>query len=121
MKMVIAGSRLFDDRNPVWVSFVFEQIEALELTPQITEVVSGKARGVDTIGELWAKKHGIPVVGFPADWNREGKAAGLLRNLDMANYADGLIAIWDGQSRGTKHMIKAMKDRNKPVWVVEYS
>lgn len=116
MKMVIAGSRSFKDQQ-----LVFKLIEISGASGFITEVVSGTARGVDKFGEEWAKSKNIPIKRFPADWDREGKAAGLLRNLDMANYADGLIAIWDGQSRGTKHMIKAMQDRNKPVWIVEYT
>lgn len=58
------------------------------------------------MGELWAKKHGIPVAPFPADWNKFGKRAGAIRNADMAMYADALVAVWDGKSRGTRDMIK---------------
>ena len=81
---------------------------------EITEVVSGKARGVDTLGEWWAKsgEKDIPIQSFPADWKKFKKAAGYIRNAEMAKYADALIAIWDGESRGTFNMIEeAMKNR----------
>lgn len=71
----------------------------------ITEVVSGTALGIDQAAIEWAHGVGIPVRKFPANWNKHGKRAGYLRNEEMADYADALIAIWDGESRGTKHMI----------------
>lgn len=57
------------------------------------------------MGEFWALHHDIPVKKFPADWGGLGKRAGYLRNEQMADYADALIAVWDGKSKGTKHMI----------------
>jgi hypothetical protein len=69
------------------------------------EIVSGMAQGVDLGGLYWAKVRGLPVVEAPALWNRYGKAAGFIRNQWMAWYATHLIAIWDGESRGTQHMI----------------
>ena len=84
---------------------------------EITEVVSGGARGIDTDGEHWAIGSGIPVKRFPADWDDLGKRAGFVRNAEMADYADALIAIWDGKSRGTLHMINTMVEAGKPVFV----
>lgn len=72
----------------------------------ITEVVSGGAKGVDSLGEVWAHSMGVPVKVFPADWDKHGKKAGFVRNAEMAEYADALIAVWDGQSRGTYDMIR---------------
>jgi hypothetical protein len=114
MKMVIAGSRTILD-----YATVDKCIQLTGMAESITEVVSGTAKGPDRLGEQWAKNRGISIKQFPADWNKDGRAAGYMRNLDMANYADGLIAIWDGVSKGTAHMIHAMKSRNKPVWVCE--
>lgn len=110
MKVIIAGSRGITD---------YEMIErAVESSKfVITEVVSGTARGVDTLGEEWAINHFIPISRFPADWNTHGKSAGYKRNLKMGEYADALIAIWDGKSPGTKHMIDIMKKLNKPYFV----
>lgn len=71
----------------------------------ITSVICGKARGVDTMGEQWAIANGIPVEYFPADWERYGKKAGMLRNQEMANEAQALIALWDFRSPGTRNMI----------------
>ncbi len=110
MKVIIAGSRDgFVARN------VFEAIEESKF--KITEVISGGARGVDRDGEYWARLNNIPIKQFIPDWERSGKAAGLLRNLDMAEYADALVAVWDGKSKGTKHMIEAMQKMNKPTHV----
>lgn len=113
MKTVIAGCRWIENYN-----IVCEAIEASGF--EITEVVSGTANGVDTLGENWADARGVPIKRFPANWknikvkgavvrqNKYGKynaAAGHIRNEQMAQYADALIAIWDGESRGTADMI----------------
>jgi hypothetical protein len=70
---------------------------------------------VDQIGEDWAREHNIPVKQFLAQWNIHGKSAGPIRNKEMAEYADALIAFWDGQSKGTKNMIEQMDKLNKLV------
>ena len=110
MKVIVAGSREgFVARN------VFEAIEESKFI--ITEVVSGTARGVDKDGEYYAKCNKIPVKQFPADWDQFGKAAGHIRNKQMADYADALVAVWDGKSPGTKNMITTMQSLNKPVYI----
>lgn len=73
---------------------------------QITEVVSGGQRGVDAMGEIWAESKNIPVHVEEADWILYGRAAGPIRNRKMAEYADALIAVWDGHSRGSLSMIQ---------------
>ncbi len=88
---------------------VWEALDDWELTDQITEVVSGTARGADLAGETWAIMDDVPIKRFPADWDTYGKRAGYLRNEQMAEYADALVAVWDGVSRGTNHMIEAAK------------
>ena len=110
MKTIIAGSRDIDD--------VFLVTEAIAKSGFcISEVVSGKARGVDSCGEEFAKEFGIPIKEFPADWARYGKAAGAIRNEQMAKYAEALIAVWDGRSPGTKNMIKIAKQLGLKVYV----
>ena len=84
-----------------------------------TQLVSGHANGVDKIGEKWARLNGIDVISFPANWYTLGRSAGVKRNIEMGNYADSLIAIWDGKSRGTNHMIDYMTKLGKPVRVVQ--
>jgi len=81
----------------------------------ITEVVSGNARGADKLGEQWARRHGVPIKLMPANWADKGPKAALIRNAEMAEYADALIAIWDGKSTGTLHMIDCMDVLGKPV------
>jgi hypothetical protein len=98
VKVIIAGSRRITEYDTV-VCAVTDSWFA------ITEVISGGAAGVDRLGERYAKEHNLPFRVFPADWNRHGKYAGYKRNVEMAKNADALIAIWDGESRGTKHMI----------------
>ena len=98
MKTIIAGSRHITD-----VDMVVDVI--LKSGIDITQVVCGCANGVDAIGAAWAEDNGIPVIEFPALWDLYGKSAGYKRNVEMAHYSDSLIAIWDGRSTGTKHMI----------------
>lgn len=110
MKIIIAGSRGIAD-----FSIVLEAIEKSGF--DISEVVSGGAAGVDRLGERFSKTDGLPLKVFPADWDKYGKSAGYIRNEQMADYADGLIAVWDGVSRGTKHMIDSALKRKMPVYI----
>jgi len=110
MKTIIAGSRTIDD-----VEIVENAIRDSDF--KITEVVSGCGHGVDRIGEEWAGNNQVPIKYFPADWNAHGKAAGPIRNAQMAEYADALIAVWDGKSRGTKNMIDEATKRGLKVFV----
>lgn len=112
MKTIVAGSREITDINLVR--------QAIKATPwQITEIVSGAARGVDSLGEAVAREVGLPIKRFPADWNGLGRRAGPLRNIQMAEYADALVAVWDGVSRGTAHMIKEAEKRGLRVFVCD--
>jgi hypothetical protein len=83
----------------------------------ITEVVSGCAMGADRHGESWADDLGIPIQRYPADWRANGKAAGPIRNRQMAECAEALIVAWDGASRGTKNMIMEAKRRGLRVHI----
>ena len=113
MKVIIAGGRDFNS------SFImYNTLYGTE--EMIDEVISGNAKGADTLGAEWAKLKNIPVKYFPADWNKYGKAAGFIRNAEMGDYADMLIAFWDGQSKGTQHMIQTMKRNKKPYLVYNY-
>jgi hypothetical protein len=115
MKTIIAGSRSIT--NEEYVKYCLN--EFAEEIP-ITEVVSGCAKGVDRIGENWAKTRKIPVKQFPADWSNLGKKAGIVRNCKMVDYADVLIAFWDGRSKGTRHVIDYALKKNLKVEVSVY-
>lgn len=110
MKVIIAGSRTL-----IKISLIQESVEKSGF--KITEVVSGCAIGADSLGEYYAKMNNIPVKQFPAPWDQYGKAAGAVRNARMADYADAAIVVWDGVSKGSKHMISEMKTRNKPCYI----
>lgn len=84
---------------------------------QITSVVCGCASGVDKLGDDWAKMNDLPVDYCPADWNVHGRKAGYLRNVEMADHADALVAVWDGKSKGTKHMIDIATSKGLKVYV----
>ena len=116
MKTIIAGGREIKDRFHI----VKACLEAREEGIIPTEVVSGGATGADFQGEQWAKCASIPVKVFLADWLGYGYAAGPIRNRQMAAYADALIAVWDGKSRGTKNMIEEATKRGLKVYVHKY-
>ena len=82
-----------------------------------TELVSGGARGVDTSAREYAKANGLPIKEFLPDYATLGKGAPLVRNIDIINYADVVLAFWDGKSRGTKFVIDNCKRLGKPVKV----
>lgn len=114
MKVIIAGGRELRSWDVVRAA-----IEKCGFT--VTEVVSGGAHGADAIGASIAALHGKPVKTFPAHWRQHGNAAGPIRNKQMAEYADALIACWDGSSPGTRNMIEQMRGLGKPVFVQMYS
>lgn len=118
MKVIIAGSRHMPFSHYPLIAQAAARFEAMT-GQKITEVVCGLARGADTFGRKWAMcEANLPVSDFPADWETYGKGAGPIRNGQMADYADGLIAFqWDG-SRGTANMVEQMQNRNKPVYVI---
>ena len=105
MKTIIAGSRSICDYN--------ELLKVIASCPwEITEVISGTAKGVDKLGERWAEENNIPCLRYPANWTKYGKSAGMIRNSQMADVADATIVLWDGVSKGTKNMIELSKKKN---------
>lgn len=117
MRLIVAGSR-----NITSYKFVEEAIKSItpSIIGKVSYVISGKARGVDYLGECWAKQNNIQILEFPAEWNKFGKAAGPKRNEKMVENADILLACWDFKSLGTKHIISYAYKMNKPVYVRYY-
>ena len=114
MKTIIAGCREIRHDTDA-IDHVFAAVKASQF--KITEVVSGGARGVDKAGEFWAKINSVPVNRFVPLWAKYGNKAGPIRNREMADYADALIAIWDGKSRGTHHMIECATNLGLKVYI----
>ena len=108
MKLIVAGSRTIS-----WSDYPLIETALKSVDFEITEIVSGGARGVDKMGEHFAKENHIPCKVFPADWERFGKAAGYIRNGEMGKYSDGGIVFWDGMSKGSIHMYNEMKNVRK--------
>jgi len=106
MKTIIAGSRDYSS-----VASIYSVLDAQLLVRPITEVISGTARGPDSIGAIWAIERNIPVTYFPADWGRYGRGAGHIRNAQMAEYAEAVIIFWNGISSGTANMINLARKR----------
>jgi len=115
IKVIIAGGRNFDDFNKlcqVCDEFLQDQNNI--------EIVSGAYKGADLLGERYAAERNHQIKQFPADWRLYGKSAGLKRNIEMAAYADALIAFWDGKSKGTKHMIDLATQAGLNVRIYNY-
>lgn len=126
MKLIIAGSRTITLSPEAIIDF----LRIYKIKP--LEIVSGEAKGIDESGKnfYYSEKkasfgcNGLNhervsfLKGFPADWNTHGKAAGPIRNRQMAEYADALLLIWDGKSRGSANMKKEMEKLGKPIYEV---
>ena len=117
-KVIIAGSRGFSNYK-----LLREQCNKYLREKRKTSniiIVSGHARGADALGEKYAQEEGFDLETYPAQWKKLGKQAGFRRNEQMAEVADALIAFWDGESHGTKHMIDIMTNKGLPTKVVNY-
>ena len=111
MRVIVAGSRRGIPR-----AYVYGVLDALE-DGYWEEIVQGGANGVDSHAKTWANSNGLKVTEFKADWNMHGRGAGPIRNTQMAEYGDMLIAIWDGSSAGTADMIRKARSRDLQVLV----
>ena len=107
MKYAIVGCRSFGNYN-IMKSYMDEFTD-------IDEIISGGARGTDTMAEIYAKEKGIKLTIFPADWKKFGKSAGFIRNKDIIDNCDVCVAFWDNVSKGTKHSISLANMQNKIV------
>lgn len=112
-KLAVVGSRGFDD--------YFHLKKRLDpLKDKVSVIVSGGAKGADSLAAKWAKENDIPVTIFKPEWDKYGKGAGYQRNRKIISECDACIAFWDGQSRGTQHSFKLCKEMEKPLKVVNY-
>ena len=112
MKLIISGSRSITNYYALITAIAYSPY-----LPLLTEIVSGTAHGADLLGERYAREQKIPLSRFPARWDLYDKRAGMIRNGEMAAYADALLALWDKSSRGTTNMIDTMRSMNKPYFV----
>lgn len=107
MKVAVIGSR----------NLIVQDLKRY-LPEEVTEIVSGGAKGVDTSAKEYADAQGIKLTEFLPEYGRYGRGAPLKRNISIIEYADLVLAFWDGKSRGTKFVIDECKKRNKPVRII---
>lgn len=118
MKLIIAGGRDFRDIN--LMRDRLQQLVADKVIDDSVELICGMARGADIMGYNLFTEVGLTTHEFKPDWDGLGKRAGFVRNEQMGDAADLALIFWDGQSKGTKHMISYMEKLNKPVYLVRY-
>jgi len=115
LKVIIAGSRTFMDYEQL--AERCDHFLSREVGKRPIQIVSGTARGADRLGEKYARERGFDLARFPAQWDKFGRSAGYKRNVQMAEYADALIAFPLGEARGTNHMIRIAQDQGLTVRV----
>lgn len=118
-RIIIAGGRDFHDAK-----YLQEKMNILLIGlsdfPYKISFVSGMAKGADMVGKAFAKHLGVKCEEYPADWEKFGKGAGFIRNRQMAENAEALVAFWDGKSSGTKHMINTATALGLDVFIFRY-
>jgi len=111
-RVIVAGSRTFNDYE-----YAKKKLDVLLKRKKNVVIICGTANGADKLGERYAKEKGLEIMYFPPDWEKFGKSAGYIRNKHMAEQADALIAFWDGESKGTRHMINIANKEDLPTRV----
>ena len=114
-RVIIAGSRGFDDYQTL-----SESCDFFLKNKENVVIISGHAVGADQLGERYANERGYPLEVYPADWKTYGKSAGFKRNEQMGDIANALIAFWDGESHGTKHMIEYARSKGLKIRIYNY-
>ena len=119
-KVIVADGRDFAD-----YAYLKEKLDEVfgslwDINSHPIEIISGMAKGADTLGIRYAEEHKLTMVLYPANWKKYPRMAGILRNMNMLLTATHLVAFWDGKSHGTKHMIEIAKAKGIPVWIFDY-
>jgi hypothetical protein len=117
MKIIFAGPRDYTDYD-IAMTAIFGALKEWDLSLQEISIVSGEAPGADALGERFSKEFlNKKATCFPANWAKYDGAAGPIRNAQMANYADALVCVWDGKSKGTGDMIKKALAKNLKIYI----
>ena len=111
MKVAVIGSRSFNN---------YELLSSHLNVSEITEIVSGGAKGADSLAEEFASQHNIPIRIFKAEWDKHGSSAGPLRNQEIIHYSDLIIAFWNLKSPGTKDSINKALIANKSIIIIPF-
>jgi hypothetical protein len=111
MKVAVIGGRTFND---------YELVKETLTNLDITLLVSGGAKGADSLGERYANENNITTLIFKPDWERHGRGAGMIRNTDIVKNSDIVVAFWDGSSKGTLDSIRKVEKLNKGLMIIKY-
>ena len=103
-KLLVSGSRTITDKHKVFQAL--DEMMSVMLKGEDVTIIEGGAKGVDTLARLYAIERKIPYEEHPADWDKNGRAAGYIRNVEMVKEADVALILWDGKSKGTAHAMK---------------
>lgn len=120
MRVLVVGSRTFSDYE-----LVKQTLDGLLPKDADIEIVSGGAKGADSLAERYAKDKNYALKVFPSEWDKYGKSAGYRRNADMHRYISEsddriCIAFWDGESKGTQHSFELARKYNNPLEIIRY-
>ena len=115
IKVGIIGSRSFVN----WMDG-YKRINPYYNKYKFTHIISGGAKGADKIAKMYANDYGFKYIEYPADWKKHGKEAGFIRNFDIVNNSDFIIAFWNGKSRGTQHSINLAGELGKEVYIERF-
>ena len=111
MQLAVIGSRTFEDN--ALLAAVLDKYD-------ITRIISGGARGADLLAEQYAQRKGLPSLVFKPDYDKFGRSAPLVRNQQIVDAAEQIIAFWDGKSRGTAHSLEYARKKGKPVHIITF-
>lgn len=114
MRIAVIGSRSYNDYE--LMKRTLDEYKGI-----VSLIVSGGARGADSLGEKWANENNVEKLIFLPDWNKHGKAAGFIRNKDIIENSDLVIGFWDGLSKGTEHSLNIAKSKGKQVRIVYFN
>ncbi len=115
MRLAVVGSRNFDDYG-----LLSKELDKLNLLTKIQLIISGGAKGADTLAVKYALQRGIDYKEFLPDWRTHGKKAGIFRNIKIVDNCDYCIAFWDKKSRGTLFTLNYARKKNKPTFIVPF-
>ena len=121
LKLVIVGSRSITNKVYLYMALIAAIGNGVITAADQVEIISGGAKGVDSLAKEYAIDKDYIYREFLPDYKKYQKAAPLIRNKEMADYGDVLIAVWDGVSTGTQHIVKYMRQLGKPVFVYDIS
>ena len=113
-RLMISGSRTITDKE-----FIFGELDKVYAEHRNLVLISGGAKGADTIAEQWAESHNLVIEQHKPNWKQHGRGAGIIRNKEMVLASDFVVIFWDGKSRGTKSVIDFCKKQEKPHKICE--